>query len=73
MAKIAKLEKMFTKPKTLTQQLMDMELFVETEVKSKVFKTSSIRVAVTALRKLGYEFIVTEKGIIDGCRITRIR
>ena len=73
MAKIAKLEKMFTKPKTLTQQLMDMELFVETEVKSKVFKTSSIRLAVTALRKLGYEFIVTEKGIIDGCRITRIR
>lgn len=50
-----------------------MELFVETEVKSKVFKTASIRVAVTALRKLGYEFIVTEKGIIDGCRITRIR
>lgn len=64
---------MFTKPKTLKEQLLEMELFAEAEIKSRIFKTSSVRVAVTALRKEGYDFIVTEKGIYDGCKVTRTR
>jgi hypothetical protein len=64
---------MFTKPKTLIQQLMEMELWTEAEIKSRVFKTSSVRVAVTKLRKQGYDFLVTEKGIYDGCKVTRTR
>lgn len=50
-----------------------MKLNEEVEVKTKVFKTTSIRVAVTDLRKEGYDFIVTEKGCIDSCKVTRIR
>lgn len=64
---------MIQKAKTLTQQLKEMTLFEEIEVKSKVYKTASIRVAVTALRKKGYDFVVTEKGIYDGCKVTRTR
>jgi len=65
--------KMFTKPKSLIEQLMAMAIGEEEEIKRRVFKTTSIRVAVTNLRKRGYDFIVTEKGILDGCRVTRIR
>ena len=52
---------------------MEMELWTEAEIKSRVFKTSSVRVAVTKLRKQGYDFQVTEKGIYDGCKVTRTR
>ena len=64
---------MFTKPKSLREQLISMKLNEEVEVKQKTFKTTSVRVAVTELRKAGYEFIVTEKGCIDSCKVTRIR
>ena len=50
-----------------------MALNVETEVKAKVFKTNVIRQAVSDLRKEGYDYIVTEKGCIDSCKVTRIR
>jgi hypothetical protein len=64
---------MFTRPKTLLDQLREMTLNVETEVKNKVFKVQTIRQAVSDLRKEGYDFIVTEKGCIDSCKVTRIR
>lgn len=64
---------MIERPKTLLDQLREMTLNVETEVKSRIFKVSSIRQAVTDLRKEGYDFIVTEKGCIDSCKVTRIR
>lgn len=72
-AKITKIDKMIERPKTLLDQLREMTLNVETEVKSRIFKVSSIRQAVTDLRKEGYDFIVTEKGCIDSCKVTRIR
>ncbi len=43
------------------------------EVKSRTYKVPSIRVAVTRLRKRGYDYIVTEQGCIDCCRITRTK
>lgn len=64
---------MITKPKTLIDQLREMTLNVETEVKNKVFKTHIIRQAVSKLRSEGYDYIVTEKGCIDSCKVTRIR
>lgn len=64
---------MFTRPKTLLDQLREMALNVETEVKTKVFKVHTIRQAVSNLRKEGYDFIVTEKGCIDSCKVTRLR
>lgn len=64
---------MITKPKTLIDQLREMTLNVETEVKNKVFKTQVIRQAVSKLRSEGYDYIVTEKGCIDSCKVTRIR
>ena len=73
MAKSTKVDKMFTKPKTLRDQLISMRLNEEVEVKSKTFKVTTIRVAVTDLRKEGYDYIVTEKGCIDSCKVTRIR
>lgn len=50
-----------------------MKLNESVEVKAKTFKVPTIRVAVTKLRKLGYDFIVTEQGYIDGCKVTRIK
>ena len=67
------IEKMITKPKTLIDQLREMALDVETEVKAKVFKTQVIRKAVSQLRKEGYDFIVTERGCIDSCKVTRVK
>ena len=64
---------MITKPKTLLDQLRDMSLNVEMEVKSRVFKSHAIRQAVSKLRKEGYDFIVTERGCIDCCKVTRIK
>lgn len=64
---------MFTRPKTLLDQLREMTLNVETEVKTKVFKVQTIRQAVSDLRKEGYDFIVTEKGCIDSCKVTRLK
>ena len=64
---------MITKTKTLLDQLREMPLDVETEVKARVYKTHIIRQAVSDLRKEGYDFIVTEKGCIDSCKVTRIR
>lgn len=73
MAKIAKVNKEMYKPKNLKEQLKEMKLNEEVEVKSRVFKVPSIRVAVTALRKEGYEFIVTERGCVDCCKVTRVK
>jgi len=43
------------------------------EVKNRTYKVPSIRVAVTKLRKEGYDFIVTEQGCIDCCKVTRVK
>ena len=64
---------MLTKPKSLSEQLISMKLNEEVEVKSRTFKVTSIRVVVTELRKQGFDFIVTEKGCVDSCKVTRIR
>lgn len=64
---------MLTKPKTLLDQLREMSLNVETEVKSRIFKTQTIRQAVSKLRREGYDFVVTEKDVVDGCKVTRIQ
>ena len=61
------------KPKNLKEQLKEMKLNEEVEVKNRVFKVPSIRVAVTALRKEGYDFIVTERGCVDCCKVTRVK
>lgn len=50
-----------------------MSLSVETEVKSRIFKTQTIRQAVSKLRREGYDFVVTEKDVVDGCKVTRIQ
>lgn len=64
---------MITKPKTLLEQMKELELNLETVVKSSVYKPGIIRQAATDLRKQGYDFIVTERGCIDCCKVTRIR
>lgn len=64
---------MFTKPKTLKDQLLSLRIGETVEVKSRTFKVTTIRVAVTRLRKKGYDFIVTEQGCIDSCKITRTK
>jgi hypothetical protein len=64
---------MFTKPKSLKQQLLAMEIGEQVEVKTRTYKVTSIRVAVTRLRKDGFDFIVTEQGCIDCCKVTRVK
>ena len=64
---------MFTKPKSLKEQLLLMKIGETAVVTSRTYKVTSIRVAVTRLKKMGYEFIVTEKGCLDCCRVTRVK
>jgi hypothetical protein len=64
---------MFTKPKSLKEQLLAMKIGEMVEVKNRTYKVPSIRVAVTKLRKEGYDFIVTEQGCIDCCKVTRVK
>lgn len=62
---------MITKPKTLLDQLREMEPNVEEVVMSETFKPGIIRGAVSVLRKEGFDFIVTEKGCHNCCKVTR--
>lgn len=71
--KFSKLMKEFKKTKPLLQVLREMQVGEEVVVDNRQAKTATVRKAVTALRKLGYEFKATEKGLINKIQVTKIK
>ena len=43
------------------------------KIDNRQAKTATVRKMVTALRKLGYEYQATEKGLINEIAVTKIR
>lgn len=55
------------------ETLLYMETGITYRIKSRQFKANVIRATATELKKKGYEFTVSEAGLIDEVLVTRIR
>mgnify|MGYP007037218738 FL=1 len=71
--KFSKVMKEFKKTKPLLQVLRELQVGEEVVVDNKQMKTATVRKAVTALRKLGYEFKATEKGLSNKRSVTKLK
>lgn len=71
--KFSKVMKEFKKTKPLLQVLRELQVGEEVVVDNRQIKTATVRKAVAALRKLGYEFKATEKGLINKISVTKIK
>lgn len=56
-----------------TETLRAMEIGIPVLIPRKYMKIYSIRTAATKLKSQGYEFSITEKGLIDDALVTRLR
>lgn len=65
--------KVFKKSKPLIQIIKDMPVGETIKIDNRQAKTATVRKMVTALRKLGYEYQATEKGLINEIAVTKIR
>lgn len=63
---------MIEKPKTLTEQLLALPLNEENFISIYAYKPHTVRQMVSTLKKQGHSFYVTERGCIDGCKVTRL-
>lgn len=61
----------FVCKKSLIDTMRSFKLKETRIIKRRDFKTQSVNNAKRKLRKEGYDFRVTERGIIDGCEVTR--
>lgn len=68
----AKKLKVVSKP-SLKETMKSLERGVPTKFEIHDFKLNSIRNAASTLKQNGYEFQVTETGMVDGCIVTRIK
>ena len=61
------------KPVTLLEQLRKLGVGEEAKISIMEYKTKSIRNAAETLKKEGLKFLVSEKGLRDGTRVTRLQ
>lgn len=59
------------KSRELADTLRKMPIGGELYIKEKEFRTSSVHNACGRLKKEGYDYKCSAKGIIDGCVVTR--
>ena len=59
------------KSRELAKTLRDMNVGDQLLFKNKEFRTSSVHNACGRLKKEGYDYTCSAKGIIDGCVVTR--
>lgn len=64
--------KVFQRTKPLCTLLRELPIGETVIVDNRVSKIASVRKIVTALRKEGYEFKATEKGLINKIAVTKI-
>lgn len=67
------MKKITNKTIYFTDQLKSLPLNREVIIPNREYKPSYVRIAVTNLRKEGFDFICTEKGCIDCVKVTRTR
>ena len=65
--------KKLQKSKGLTGMLRDMRIGETVDVQPTAYKVNYVQTAARRLKDEGLEFKVTEKGLITGCHVTRLR
>lgn len=65
--------KVFKKSKPLIQIIRELAIGETIKIDNRQAKTATVRKMVTALRKYGYEYQATEKGLINEIAVTKIR
>lgn len=63
---------MITKPKTLSEQLANLPIGKEEEIKTALYRSTTVRRMVSILRQRGYKFVCTEKGCVNSIKVTRL-
>lgn len=64
----------FKKKHTLKGQLIEMSIGDSTEISQRRtgYKPHIVREAISRLKKDGYRFECTERGLVDAIRVTRL-
>lgn len=62
----------FVTKKSLKETIRRLPIGGSMIIKSKDFKYASVRTVKYQLRREGIEIAVTEKGMIDQCKVTRL-
>lgn len=58
---------------TLPQQLKLLQIGEEVEIKCRMYKVGTVRQAVRRLNETHkFKFHITERGLIDSCRVKRV-
>lgn len=63
----------FVKGKNLPDMLREMKIGQTVDVQPAAYKVNYVQQACRRLKKEGKEYKVTEKGLITGCHVTRLR
>lgn len=63
----------FIKGNTLTGMLRGMRIGQTVDVQPSAYKVNYVQQACRRLKNEGKEYKVTEKGLITGCHVTRLR
>jgi hypothetical protein len=63
----------FIKGNTLTGMLRGMRIGQTVDVQPAAYKVNYVQQACRRLKNEGKEYKVTEKGLITGCHVTRLR
>lgn len=62
-----------SKGKGLADMLREMRIGQTVEVQPTAYKVNYVRTATRRLKNEGKEYSVTEKGLVTGCHVTRLR
>ncbi len=63
----------FIKGETLPKMLRAMKVGQTVDVQPSAYKVNYVQQACRRLKEKGFVFKVTEKGLITGCHVTRLR
>lgn len=63
----------FVNKPSLIETLRTLELDIPFTFSIHNFKTQNVRVTISDLRKKGFEFIITEEGLVDEYIVTRLK
>lgn len=65
--------KKITRSKSLPDMLREIKVGETVDIQPIAYKTNYVQTAARRLKAEGKEYKVTEKGLITGCHVTRLR
>jgi hypothetical protein len=65
--------KSIQKSKGLPDMLKELKIGETVDIQPSAYKINYVQTAARRLRDKGFLFKVTEKGLITGCHVTRVR